>query len=466
MPLRKLTPLLLFLTLRAVTSGFAADGTAVLISGPMVADATTTSAKIWIETDRPAEFRVNYWTEPRLLFDPTVPEPISRGSVTARTADDFPHTGVAMLENLGAGRLVHYDIEVDGRPVRALSPQVFSLFPPQAPDRKHPDEPGNFTVAFGSCDFPARIPIQPIWAQVARRRPVAFLFLGDNNYMPDDPEAFSAPEDDVRHMMADNHRSLRSVGGLRDIMASTPCYAIWDDHDFGPGDSDRTFKRKEVGLEIFKRYWPNPRNGGDSPGVQHSFRVGDVEFFMLDDRFHRDPDEAPDRSTMLGSRQLQWLKDSLKASEATFKVIACGGTMLVDEGKETWQRYGSERDDFLKWMFAEGIDGVFFIAGDWHIGVLNRLNRPGFSYPLYELLSSNLAVKIIPRDRVELAEGTANNQWVSKRYTGYNFGVLRFTGERGGRSATLQIVDDTGEVQADLTLRESDLRAAGGKPKR
>ena len=186
---------------------------------------------------------------------------------------------------------------------------------------------------------------------------------------------------------------------------------------------------------------------------------------MLDDRFHRDPDEAPDRKTMLGTAQLEWLKSSLKASRATFKVIAGGGTLLVDEGKETWSRFGSERDDFLKWMFSEGIEGVFFIAGDWHIGVLNRLNRPGFPYPLYELLSSNLAVKIIPRDRVELAEGTANNQWVSKRYTGYNFGSLRFTGDRGDRSVTLQIVDDTGGVQAELTLHETDLRAGGSEKK-
>ena len=40
-------------------------------------------------------------------------------------------------------------------------------------------------------------------------------------------------------------------------------------------------------------------------------------------------------------------------------------------------------------MFAEAITGVIFIAGDWHIGTLNRLYREGQdTYPLFELLSS------------------------------------------------------------------------------
>ena len=141
---------------------------------------------------------------------------------------------------------------------------------------------------------------------------------------------------------------------------------IWDDHDFGPGDSDRTFQWKDLGLTIFRRYWPNPAPGiPQAPGVFHSFRVADVEFFMLDDRYNRDPRRAKDRSTMLGSIELQWLKERLRTSTATFKVIANGGTIVVDEGKETWDLYGPERDGFLEWMFAEGINGVLFIAGDW-----------------------------------------------------------------------------------------------------
>lgn len=434
-------------------------GDARILAGPMVGHTTTTSARIWVETDQPSEITIDYWQDPRVLYDDGIPAPISHGAAKGHTASAFPHTGVIELSGLTPGGLIHYDVYVDGRPIRPLSPQVFSLMPPEVPDPQEPDELAEFNIAFGSCNFTARIPIQNLWAQVVRYRPMAFLFIGDNNYLPSHADAWNIEENDARIFIADMHRSLRDITGVRELMASTPSYGIWDDHDYGTGNSDRTFRFHDLTLDVFRQYWANPAYGTrDTPGVFYSFRIADVEFFMLDDRFYRDPNLSPDRKTMLGAGQLAWLKKSLKASTATFKVIANGGTLAVDEGKETWARFGSERDDFLQWMFAEKIGGVFFIAGDWHVGVINRLHRPQDKYPLYELLSSNLAVKIKPRERVELTEGPGNNQWVSPFVIDFNFGLLRFEGKRGQRIAILRIVDQQGDFRAELTLSESDLQ--------
>ncbi len=431
---------------------------AQLIAGPMVGHTTTTSANIWVETDAPADVRIDYWQEPRLIYDPVLLEPILRGTASGRTSSDFPHTGVVELANLNTGRLIHYNVLINGKIVRALSSQIFSLFPPEVINLQAPDDVTNFSVGFASCNFPARIPIQPIWAQVVRRRPVAFLFLGDNNYLPSKHENLDIDEEDLRFVISDTHRTLKNVAGVRELMASTSSYGIWDDHDYGPGNSDRTFKGKDISLQAFRRYWANPATDiSDPPGVFHSFRVADAEFFMLDNRYNRDPNLAEDRSTMLGSIQLEWLKKNLKKSTATFKIIGSGGTLAVDQGKETWSRFGTERDDFLKWMFAEKIEGVLFIAGDWHVGVLNRLHRPQDAYPLYELLSSNLAVKIIPRDTVEIAQGPSNKQWASPFVQDFNFGLLRFTGKRGNRTVTLQIIDEQGTIRIELVVNESDL---------
>ncbi len=362
------------------------------------------------------------------------------------------------LANLNPGWLIHYNVLIDGKIVRALSSQIFSLFPPETINPKVPDDLTDFSVAFASCNFPARIPIQPIWAQVVRRRPVAFLFLEDNNYLPSKPENLDIDGEDLRFVISDSHRTLKNVAGVRELMASTSSYGIWDDHDYGPGNSDRTFKGKEISIEVFRRYWPNPLpNIPNPPGIFHSFRIADAEFFLLDNRYNRDPNLAEDRSAMLGPIQIEWLKRSLKKSTATFKIIGSGGTLAVDEGKETWHRFGTERDDFLKWMFAQKIKGVLFIAGDWHVGVLNRLHRPQDAYPLYELLSSNIAVKIIPRDTVEIAEGPSNNQWASPFVLDFNFGLLRFTGKRGSRTVTLQIIDEQGATRIQLHINESDL---------
>ena len=256
---------------------------------------------------------------------------------------------------------------------------------------------------------------------------MAFLFMGDNNYFPNKPENFETDAETTRYVMATSYRSLRNVAGIRRVMSSTLSCGIWDDHDYGPGNFDRTFRWKEISLDVFQHYWPNPktRNPGGI-GIYFSFQIVDVEFFLLDNRYHRDPDEEENRETMLGATQLSWLKQSLKLSSATFKVVGHGGTVLINDGlgKETWNRFASERDDFLLWIFAKGITRVLFIAGDWYVEVLHRLYRSGDAYTLYELMSSNLGVKIIPRDPFEMAEGTNTNQWVSPFLLDYNFGSV------------------------------------------
>ena len=435
---------------------------AKLIAGPLVGHTTTTSARIWVETDTPATVRIDYWVEPRIMFHRTLREPMTRGSSEGRTESTLPYTCVIALTDLPPGRLIYYDVYVDGPIVAPRTAQVFPLMPPESISEAEPERITEFTVAFGSCNLPARVPVQSIWSQVARFRPAAFLFIGDNNYMPGKAEGYDLPEASVREIMSLYHRRFRQIPGLRDIVATTPSYGIWDDHDFGPNNSDRTFKWRDLAIETFRRYWPNPyAESAGVPGVFHRFRIVDVEFFMLDNRSHRDPNEAEDRTTMFGEGQLEWLKAKLKSSTATFKVIASGGTAVVDGTGETWANFGDERDGFIAWLFAENITGVFFLAGDWHVGGLHRLYRPGFGYPLYELMSSNLAVRRSNPDPTP--DGRANwgggPQSAAPYVADYNFGLLRFVGEKGKREVYLQIVDDSGKIRISQLLSEQYLRA-------
>jgi alkaline phosphatase D len=429
---------------------------AELMAGPMVGHTTTTSADIWVETDQPAAVRVDYWTlageGPRLV----------RGHAEGQTAADYPYTGTVTLTNLHPHTRVHYDMVLDGRKVRPLIPQTFMTMP-EAFRGSDPENVSTFTVAFGSCLNPTRQPMQPIFMEVLQHRPAAFLFIGDINYMPGRASHYASDRETVRYAMAGYHREVRHVPEVRALMASTPSYGIWDDHDFGPNDADRTFAFREETLEIYRRYWPNAGAGtATTQGIFHAFKIADVEFFMLDDRYHRDPNQAEDRQTMFGDGQMQWLKDGLKSSTATFKVIANGNSMVVDFHRrhEVWDNFGSERDDFLKWLFDAGISGVFFIVGDWHIGTLNKLYRPGDDYPLFELLSSNAAVRKEPIEARPQEGWRDNPQSSAPSYRGYNFGMLRFSGKKGERKVALQIIDEHGHVQIEQVLSESDLRKA------
>jgi alkaline phosphatase D len=431
-----------------------AQSPAQLLSGPMVAHTTSSLATIWIETDFSAEVKVHYWVE-------SGTRPIVRGVAVGLTDRESPHVGIVKLEGLPARGLVHYELEINGRAVRPQTVQSFLLMPA-------PESIASFKVAFASCMNPIRVPLQPIWTQVAIFRPDALLLIGDNNYMPMRPEAYDAPESTVAYAMARYHRYLRDVPGLRSVLATTPTYAIWDDHDYGPNDSDRTFRWRDLTFDLFKKYWPNPSAGTpETAGIFYSFKISDVEFFMLDDRYHRDPNNAPDRSTMLGTGQLSWLREQLKASTATFKVIVNGHTMSIDRRGtgEYWGNFGNERQNFLEWMFSEGIDGVFFISGDWHVGSLSRVDfSPGEGYPLYELISSNAGVRSVEADDHQYSYNRQTGGH-NRRFDGpiindiqdYNFGLLEFSGGEGNRTVTLKIIDHRGEVRVAHQLTRKDL---------
>jgi alkaline phosphatase D len=433
-----------------------------LLSGPMIGHTTSDSAKIWLETDRPSEVKVIYWQEPRIQYDRSLGQPMKKGEARGMTNATPPHVGVIQLEELNPGWLIYYEVELDGQLVRPQTPQAFSLMPPTV-TRDGEEHLPEFSVAFASCMFPARVPVQPIWDQVASYRPDALMLIGDNNYMPNHPDAYETDIDTISYALPRYHRYLRDMPGLRSLLATTPTYGIWDDHDYGPNDSDRTFRWRELTLDLFKKYYPNPSAGTpDVPGIFTSLKIADAEFFLLDGRFYRDPKKAPDRKTMFGTAQLDWLKQSLAESTAAFKVVVNGSTMLVDRlgSGESWANFGSERDDFLAWLSDKEISGVFFVVGDWHVGTMSRLHRPQEKYPLYELLTSNSAVRL-PHGSSEFGQNHYRfHQFVGPEYRGFNFGLVRFEGPEGSRTVSLQIIDEHGEPRVSLSLKESDLSPA------
>ena len=119
------------------------------------------------------------------------------------------------------------------------------------------------------------------------------------------------------------------------------------------------------------------------PGVFGAFSWGDADFFLLDDRYHRSPDDAretPDK-TLLGPRQLAWLLDALTSSHATFKVVVGGGQFLNQYTFfETYAWYPRERERLLAAIGERRIGGVLFLSGDRHHSELLRLPRPE-AYP-------------------------------------------------------------------------------------
>ena len=254
------------------------------------------------------------------------------------------------------------------------------------------------------------------------------LWLGDNVY-------FREPEWTSPEGMSARYRAYRQLPALQRLWRSTAHVAIWDDHDYGPNDGDASFVMKGAALETFRRYWPNPTQGLPGvPGIFTKVRVADADFFLLDDRWYRYPNRYPNvpEKALLGAQQLEWLKQALLTSSATFKVVAMGTQFWNRVSRfETWQNYPDEQQKLRDWLREQRIAGVVFLSGDRHFSELLRLPREG-TYPLYEFTSSPLTAGVVtnPDEQERSNPDLVSDTLVTQR----NFGMLRLAGPKGNRT--------------------------------
>ena len=119
---------------------------------------------------------------------------------------------------------------------------------------------------------------------------------------------------------------------------------------------------------------------------------GDVEFFVLDGRYHRSPNDERDTpsKTMLGVGQRRWLEEALLTSTATFKVLASGSTLRASE-KDGWRVFPHARRRLYRFIAEHRIPGVIYLSGDVHRSLVARhpARETGF-YDLFEVISSGI----------------------------------------------------------------------------
>ena len=408
--------------------------------------ADQTSMRLWLQTERASRVAV----ELRPASDAAKPRRVESAT---RAEDDF--VAQVRLTGLEPGTRYHYQLLVDGR--ASGPPGSFAT----QPLWQYRTEPPELAVAFGSCAYLNDRFSRPgapwggdyaIFDAIAARSPDLMLWLGDNVY-------FREPEWTSPEGMSARYRAYRAAPELRKLLRATAHLAIWDDHDFGPNDADGSFTLKGAALQAFKRYWANPSYGLPGvPGVFGAASVGDIDFFLLDNRFHRYPNRYPQTAdkAMFGKAQLEWLKQALVASRATFKVIAAGGQFWNQANRyEAFHNYPVEQKALADWLLEQKINGVLFLSGDRHLAGLWRIERPG-AYPLHEFTSSPLTAGAFTnppqeeRDNAELVPGTL----VTQR----NFGLLRVSGPRQERVLALEAYAADGQLLWQRRIAAAELR--------
>ncbi len=318
---------------------------AYLELGPMVGHTGPKEVKIWAKASGPAELSVRIGRNEDLSDSRVVAGPQLRAS-----AD---YMGTVSITGLKPDQRYYYAVRLDNQPTM-LRPLPSIRTAPKS------GEETRLRFAFVSCLGRNGYDAAAAWGDMAARTSLdMLLLLGDNHYADS-----TAPA-----KQRDAYYDHRSVAGYQKITRHTPTYAIWDDHDYGPNDSNRTADGKEKSLKTFKEFWANPGYGTrGNPGVYFKFVHGDIEFFMLDDRYYRFPNKAPndDSKTMLGERQLDWLKRGLRDSEAAIKFVASGSEWQTHGHLDSWTSFDRERQEIWDFIRDNDIQGVIFLSGDRH----------------------------------------------------------------------------------------------------
>lgn len=396
--------------------------------GPIIGSVTDTSCRIFIRTDISIPVTIELSTSS--AFSGIV------SSATVLTDASRDTIAIAALSGLTADTKYYVRATIGGVPSGAGS--SFETFPAVGTATHQ-------VFTSGSCHYDILSPDSSLYVRMAMDHPKAFIQSGDwgypdadsgtiNIYLNNPSTSFAA------HM--ENHRTFYkrrySCMGSYSFLHSFPVDYMYDDHDFlndncaddavsgfdlnilAPLGAPKVYHMPPMArlnsIEAYQEWFPSYPLVDSSEGIYHSFRSGNVEFFVPDLRAMRTAQAAAIRKSgslwlhlppagysLMGARQAAWLRNALANSTATWKVIistdpfnhslqltydsclvigngsvpywapAISGITLPNMGytavqnyADCWAGYKEDADSLLQFIFQQNIKNVFVVSGDSH----------------------------------------------------------------------------------------------------
>jgi alkaline phosphatase D len=376
-------------------------------------DVSDGRAMIWARTDRPARLSVEYTTSGSYTDGVRVVGPSA--------LEEWDYTARIALTDLPPGQRVRYRVTfVDLGDLKTSSVPVEGSFrTPELDERPTRD----VTIAWSAdtCGQGWGIDLSRsglgLYEVMRQVEPDVFVHCGDLVYA-DDPLVPEVVLDDgtvwrnvVTPEKAKVAETLDEYRGqyrynlldehLRRFNAEVPTLAIWDDHEVLnnfyeqrslEGDPRYTEKRMAVLIARARRafldYQPMALDPDDPERIHRTRRYGPLcDIILWDMRSARGPN-SPNRqaaagadTALLGASQLAWVKQRLRTSRSTWKVVVTGmpiglvvtdypltdvheGVANADDGPPLGREL--EIAELLAFIKREGIRNVVFLTGDVH----------------------------------------------------------------------------------------------------
>ena len=461
--------LLAFFALAAILGLFAACGggggpVLTFTHGVASGDVTPSAAVLWTRVDQEGDVRVQVAT------DESFSDIVVEEKQQATAEHDF--TVKLDVEGLDPATRYRYRfLPPSGEP----SPVgTFETAPP-------PETAADVTFVYDGDSEASYKPFN-LLTKVREDDPAFFIYLGDTIYADYTNTGLPAATtlDDYRQRYKVNWEDEP----LRNLLASTSTYAIWDDHevknDFAGQDVDQA--QMAAGRQAFIEYLPIRPDATDPNRLYRSFKWGkDVELFILDERQYRsaeaickdekggtisipsfEGDEACEQGladpsrTFLGQEQKEWLKQALLSSTAKFKFIISEVAIseLILLPYDRWEGYPAERREFLDFLIENDIKNVVFLVTDLHAAIVKTVEDRYKEVIVGPIGTTPLGAELeaigVP---LSLAEGLVPDVDYKKLDT-FNYGLVKVMTSTTPARVQIEIKDLEGQVLYTVDIEE------------
>lgn len=304
--------------------------------------------------------------EVRLTYFPVLQRKAMQTTPWVKTSAESDFTAQWQLTDLKPGRT--YSAVVEARPTGgdAITAVLRGSFETAPAENKRQD----ISFCMTTChDFIRRddgLRGHKIYPAMTEIDPNFVIHAGDIEYY-DKPDPWAI----TKSLMRFKWGRLFALPNNRFFYQNTSSYFIKDDHDTlkndcFPGQSYGSVTFEE-GMELFNQEQFPTRN----PRFQTVRWGRDLQIWILEGRDYRSPNNIPDgpTKTILGQEQKRWLKETLAASTAQFKLVFSPTPIVGPDRK-------NKRDNHANEIFAhEGTelrkelsqrDGVIVFCGDRH----------------------------------------------------------------------------------------------------
>lgn len=418
------------------------SGRPVAAQGVQSGDVMPGRAMVWSRADRPSRMFVNWRVgstgELRRVWGPHCIE-----------TTDF--TGRVELTGLPAGELINYEVQFESlSSARATSEPVKGSF------RTAPAEGRDVRFLWGGDTAGQGWGIDEsrggmrCYETMAQRNADFFIHSGDTIYADGPIAATAAIPAAVgggtwRNVVTEEKSKVAETldefrgnykynlldANVRKFNSLTSQIWQWDDHEvtnnWSPSKTvaaDTRYREKEVPLMIgratkaFLEYAPLRHSSEETERVYRKIPYGPlVDVFVIDMRTYRGPNtnniqqNAGPETEFLGLPQIQWLKQGLKESKATWKVIAADmpiGLLVGDgTGADGLPRFeaiangngpvlGRELEiaDLLRYIKHNNIKNTVWFTADTHYTAAHYFNPVQARFtdfsPFWEFMSGPL----------------------------------------------------------------------------